>query len=941
MPLSAISLFTQALEQQYPDMMLWRDVPHRFAYGTDASFYRLTPALVVQASNEDHIRGILALSAEHHVAVTFRAAGTSLSGQAVTDSVLVMLSADWQHIRVEQDGMLVHLNPGVIGAHANRALAPYGRKIGPDPASINSCKVGGIAANNASGMCCGTAQNTYHTMAGLRMILADGAVLDTRDPQSIARFKVSHGALLEGVAKIMSDTRANAELVEKIRHKYRIKNTTGYSLNALLDFEDPIDVLSHLMVGSEGTLSFIADIAYHTVSEAPHKSAILVGFTSIATCCSAVQALKALPVSAVELIDSRGIKATAHHPSVPGFIGKLPEGAAALLIDVRGETAEQLAEHARQVRECLDQHAVVADSGFSKEPLTYEQLWGFRKGLFPALGAVRDTGTTVVIEDVAFPMEDLASGVERLQACFDKHQYDDAFIFGHALEGNVHFVFSQSFATQADKDRYEVFMADVTQLVAVEFGGSLKAEHGTGRNMAPFVPLEWGQDAYQIMQRIKNLLDPKHLLNPGVILNDDPDVHLKNLKNLPAANDIVDKCIECGFCETVCPSKNFTYTPRQRIALWREISRLKSNGDQSEMLSEMERSYWTEGLDSCAATGMCAARCPVGINTGDLVKQQRSIANQRHLRKAQWAADHLPAIIKTTGVGIRITQTAHDVMGSRLLDKTSQVLNTLSRKAIPLWTDAMPRRAKNTHKANAAIPDIPDAGVKNSAVYVYWPSCVSQVMGPSKLDVSQKSQMDVMLELASRAGVQLLVPEGIDKVCCGQPFASKGFPEQAAQSQSQLVAVLKPYIDNGIVIVSDTSPCALRLQEGDISLMDSVTFAAQVLLPKLSVKPLSKTVALHVPCSAKKGGLSEVSVQVAQQCADTVVVPHNIECCGFAGDKGFTQPALNASALRTLKDQVVDCDVGYSTSRTCEIGLSRHSGLSFQSVLYLLEEASR
>jgi D-lactate dehydrogenase len=931
----AVEHFTQALERQHPDIMQWRDAPHRFAYGTDASFYRLTPAVVVQANDEAQVRAILSLAAEHDVSVTFRAAGTSLSGQAVTDSVLMLLGAGWQDIRIEQDGHVVHLNPGVIGAHANRALAPFGRKIGPDPASINSCKIGGIVANNASGMCCGTAQNTYHTMAGLRMILADGTLIDTRDPASVSSFKHHQAELLAALSKIMADTHADPVLVDKIRHKYRIKNTTGYSLNALIDFEDPIDVLSHLMVGSEGTLGFIADIAYHTVSDAPFKSAILVGFTTIGSCCAAVQALKALPVSAVELIDSRGIKATAHHPSVPAFIGQLPDGAAALLIDVRGETADELAINAALISSGLAAHDVVADSGFSTDPDHYEQLWGFRKGLFPALGAVRDTGTTVVIEDVAFPMADLAAGVERLQACFDTHGYDDAFIFGHALEGNLHFVFSQSFATQQDRDRYEAFMTDVTYLVAVEFGGSLKAEHGTGRNMAPFVSLEWGEDAYQLMKRIKQLLDPSNLLNPGVILNDDPNVHIKNLKDLPAANPLIDKCIECGFCETVCPSKNLTYTPRQRIALWREISRLTNTGEQPALLKELQDSYWSEGLDSCAATGMCAARCPVGINTGDLVKQQRQIANSKHQRKAQWAVAHLPTLIKTAAIGIQVAQTAHDIMGTNLLTKTTQVLNRVTRKAVPLWTDAMPRRAKNTRKPATQAP------IDGAQAFVYWPSCVSQVMGPAKADPHQQSQMDVVLQLAERAGIQLHVPSGIGDVCCGQPFASKGFPEQAAQSQDALVAVLQPYIDQGMTIVSDTSPCALRLSESAVPLMDSMTFAAEVLIPKLPIKSLPKTVVLHVPCSAKRSGLSEISLQVAQRCADYVVVPHNIECCGFAGDKGFTQPELNASALQTLKAQAVGCDSGYSTSRTCEIGLSRHGGLSFQSLLYLIEEASR
>jgi D-lactate dehydrogenase len=163
-------------------------------------------------------------------------------------------------------------------------------------------------------------------------------------------------------------------------------------------------------------------------------------------------------------------------------------------------------------------------------------------------------------------------------------------------------------------------MDDVAQLVAVEFGGSLKAEHGTGRNMAPFVELEWGSDAYQLMWQLKRLLDPNGILNPDVVLSEDPQIHLKHLKPLPAADEIVDKCIECGFCEPVCPSKGLTLSPRQRIVIWRDIQAKKRAGVDT---TELEAAYQYQGIDTCAATGLCAQRCPVGINTGELVKKLR------------------------------------------------------------------------------------------------------------------------------------------------------------------------------------------------------------------------------------------------------------------------------------------------------------------------------
>lgn len=925
--------FYNELRLLHKNIVAWDDFPHRFAFGTDASFYRLTPQLIVQAGDELQLITIMQLSQKWQVAITFRAAGTSLSGQAVTDSVLVTLGSNWSTVRIENNGELVHLKPGVIGSQANLALAAYGRKIGPDPASINSCKIGGIAANNASGMCCGTASNTYNTLAGIRMVLSDGTVLDTRDSKSIEQFKQSHKTLVAGLEKLIQETKENQQLTDRINHKYRIKNTTGYSLNALVDYKDPIDALAHLMIGSEGTLGFISEITYNTVVEEAYKAANLVGFATVESCCKAVMALKSQPVSAVELVDYRGLRTASKNPAVPDFVQKLPNGAAAILIDVRGETAAELKANINAVEDCLKKHPVADQSGFSSDAGLYAKLWAFRKGLFPAVGAVRKTGTTVIIEDVAFPIESLAEGVNRLQQCFEQHNYSDALIFGHALEGNLHFVFSQAFSSAEEISRYERFMADVSQLVAVEFGGSLKAEHGTGRNMAPFVELEWGKDAYQLMKQIKQLVDPGNRLNPGVILNDNANVHIENLKTIPAADPLVDKCIECGFCEPACPSRNLTYTPRQRITMWREIQRMRVEEPNSADLKSLEQDYFTLGLDSCAATGMCAERCPVGINTGDLVKQHRIEENDKHPRnkkRAAWAEKHLGGIIATAKIGIGITQVGHDILGTGIVSASSKAIHKISAKKVPLWTEAMPRVAK---KVAPVTPDKVD--------FIYWPSCVSQVMGPAKKDPNQKSQMQVMEILAERAGLGMLIPEGLEGLCCGQPFASKGFPEQAELSKDKLLNHLMPYVNHGKPVVSDTSPCALRAQSDKFQVIDSLTFIDEYLIPKLNIKRLNRKIALHVPCTAKRNKLTQIALDIANRCSDNVVMPADIECCGFAGDKGFTQPELNASALESLKPQVVDCDGGFSSSRTCEIGLSSNSGISYQSLLYLLEEASR
>ncbi|HBJ29293.1 FAD-linked oxidase C-terminal domain-containing protein, partial [Cobetia sp.] len=528
-------------------------------------FYRLVPQLVVRVHDEQELGHVLRECRARKLPVTFRAAGTSLSGQALTDSVLIQLGGEWRGAKVLEQGSRICLQPGVIGARANQLLAPFGRKIGPDPASINSCMIGGIAANNASGMCCGTAHNSYRTVEDLRVILADGTCLDTASPESVQAFRASHGGLLAELERMAASVRADPELAERIRHKYRLKNTTGYSLNALVDYADGLEILKHLMIGSEGTLGFIASITYRTVIEEPHKAAALVYYPNIDAACRATMLLKMAPVAAVELMDRAALRSVEDAPGMPDVLRALPEEAVALLVDVRGAHHQELEARMAEVARVLEGIETCESWAFTQDAQRYALYWKIRKGLFPAVGAVRDLGTTVIIEDVAFPIERLAEGVGALTEVFQRHGYSQAILFGHALEGNLHFVFPQGFEREGEVARYQALMDDVAQLVGQEYGGSLKAEHGTGRNMAPYVELEWGKDAYALMWRIKEAFDPDNLLNPEVILTRNPRLHLENLKPLPAADPLVDRCIECGFCESVCPSKNLSLTPRQRI----------------------------------------------------------------------------------------------------------------------------------------------------------------------------------------------------------------------------------------------------------------------------------------------------------------------------------------------------------------------------------------
>jgi D-lactate dehydrogenase len=835
----------------------------------------------------------------------------------------------------------------VIGADANKYLYPYGRKIGPDPASINTCKVAGIAANNASGMCCGVAQNSYHTLECIRLVLHDGSVLDTADAASISAFEKNHVQLLERLKILAIQTRCDDKLHALIKHKYRLKNTTGYAINALVDFEDPIDILAHLMIGSEGTLGFIASITYNTVIEHKYRASSIVFFPDMQTTCSAVTALADANVSAVELMDRRSLASVSDMAGLPEFIKTLDNNVGALLIETCAANQHLLAQQIIELETLLSDFKQTNVIKFTDVASEYSQLWAIRKGTFPAVGAVRETGTTVIIEDVAFPVEQLADAVAKLQALFEKYHYDEAIIFGHALDGNLHFVFTQDFSTPTEVERYQAFMDDVCQLVAVDYQGSLKAEHGTGRNMAPFIELEWGRQGFGLMKQIKALFDPSHLLNPGVIINDDPLAHIKNLKNLPAADDIVDKCIECGFCEPVCPSKGLSLTPRQRITTYREISRLTASGDNPQLLSELKKDFNYLGIDTCAATGLCAERCPVGINTGDLVRELRHVNNAKYTGLSNKLANNFAKIEKITRVSLAVAGFSQRLIGNKAMGGLTGTVRDLSGKLstnknankIPLWTKYLPSKASYQAKvisnSNSTKPKV-----------VYIPSCAGRSIGQALDAAEQRSLTQVTYAGLEKAGFEVISPDFTGE-CCGMPFNSKGMFKEAKQKRNSLLTMLTELSEQGkYPILIDTSPCKSMLLDDieateNLSLYEPVGFVTDILSDYLTFKPSNETIMLHVTCSSRRMGLTDKMHRLAKLCSNNVVIPEHIQCCGFAGDKGFTMPELNKNALASLKEQVPKgCSVGYSNSRTCEIGLSQHAGIYYQSILYLVDKAT-
>lgn len=921
---------------------IFTDKLHTFAYGTDASFYRLIPKIVIKTDNAKEVQNIIELANIMNLSITFRAGGTSLSGQAISDSILVITSRNFSKFKISSDASYISLQPALIGAQANGLLARYSKKIGPDPASINAAMIGGIAANNASGMCCGISQNSYKTLKSMKLIFADGTKLDTADENSKNEFRKTHANFLKDLKNFSNQTKNNEELRVKIEKKFKIKNTCGYSINSLIDFDDEFEILQHLIIGSEGTLAFIEEITYYTVEDLKDKASALIYFKDMKEACNAVTKLKLsrdskqIVVDAVELMDRAALRSIENDSSMPKFIKDLNDEVTALLIETRAINNEQLDTQISQISKLLEDFNVVREIYFTKDAQEYNLYWKIRKDLFPAVGAVRVIGTTVIIEDVAYPIEVLAEATLELQALFQKYGYSEAIIFGHALEGNFHFVFTQDFSDEKEVKRYDNLMNEVVNSVAIKYQGSLKAEHGTGRNMAAFVEIEWGNEAYNIMKKIKTLFDPKGLLNPGVIINDDKEAHLKNLKTLPATNEIVDKCIECGFCEPTCPSNELTLTPRQRIVINREISRLEGLGNTKEA-KEYKDLYQYDGIETCATCSLCSTACPVKIDTGNLTKYLRTEQlTSKDKSIANFVANNFSTTLKGVRFGLKSANLMHKVLGTSNMQKFTKTLRTISKNQVPKWSITMPK---------AISINLNFEQKQRDKKVVYFPSCLNRTMGLNSISKEDKELFGVTVELLQKANYQIIFPNNLSNLCCGMPFSSKGFNEASSTKSLQLEESLLNASEFGeYPILCDTSPCTKKMIESfshKLSIYEPIDFTLEFLTKELDFTPIDEPITIHTTCSSRKMNLEDKFKTLAQLCSTTVIIPSDVKCCGFAGDRGFNFPELNSSALRYLKEQTASAKMAFSTSKTCEIGLSESSGLDYNSIFYLVNQVTK
>jgi D-lactate dehydrogenase len=915
------------------------------AYASDAGFYYLRPNAIVQPVSEKEIEALFNFSHLYKIPLTFRTAGTSLSGQSITDGILVDLSQYWNNVKAEENGETVRVQPGAIGNLVNAQLKKFSRKIGPDPASINSAMVGGILSNNSSGMCCGVCNNSYHTTKFIRFILPNGKSYSTEVKDDFKRFEIECPEIFNKLTAQRNQILSNSQLYDRIRHKYKTKNTIGYSVNAFIDHEEPLEILAHLLIGAEGTLGFIAEAVMKTIYDYPAKSTALLYFNNIYDACKAIVPLADAGAEAVELMDRASIHSIEHFDGISDQLKALPETAAALLVEFQGNNQAEIQEKIHAFCSLSPDLPLINKPEFTIDPTEQAFLWKIRKGMFPAVGAVRASGSTVILEDIAFPVERLGDAILDLQLLFKKHGYDNAIIFGHAKDGNIHFVITQMLNAVLEVERYDRFLRDVIKLVIEVYDGTLKGEHGTGRNMAPFVETEWGDEVYRIMKELKETIDPENLLNPGVIINDDRNAHISNLKTLYSVEEEVDKCMECGYCEHTCPSRDLTLTPRRRIVVRRELAKLKKEGNKQEY-KQLLHEYQYDGLNTCAVDGLCATACPVDINTGALVKRLRK---ENHSGFANSVALFIAKNFKATTVIVKLVLQIGCALNKILGQNTLKNITWGMRKMIPtfpVWSNQIKPSTDFTKYE----------GLKNQVrlrtQVIYFPSCISRVMGGS-MD-NKKSIIETFISVSNKAGINFMIPEEINNTCCGQLFSSKGFNEAFVFTANETIDKIWRWTQNGkLPIVLDVTSCTYtllncrhvlskenKLKFDALTMLDSVDYMLDYILPRATIYRKKNNIVLHPVCSLQKIGIEAKFLKIAKQLAYEVEVPIHAGCCGMAGDRGFMFPELTKSATNYESNEVrkKTYDGYYSSAKTCEMNMSEAVGKNYESIVYLLDE---
>ena len=769
----------------------------RAEYSSDASNYRVVPQVVVFPRDVDDVLATAEVARHHDVPLTLRGGGTSIAGNAVGAGIVLETS---RHLRsvleIDPDTRTARVEPGVVLRDLQAAAAPHGLRFGPDPSTASRATLGGMIGNNACGA---------HTVAWGRT--ADNVVaLDVVDGTG-RRFVAGRG--LDPVAGLDAlVTRHRPVLRDELGRFSR--QISGYGLEHLLP--DRGGDLAKALVGTEGTVVTVLQATVNLVAPPPARALVVLGYPTMADAADAVPALLAHEPLAVEGIDARLVEIVRSHRGARA-VPQLPAGAGWLLVEVGGPTVDE----ARHRAERLGADSGTADRRLVRSDAEAATLWRIRAD-GAGLGGRTPAGAQ------AWPgWEDAAVPVDRLGAylrAFDELMADhgvDGLPYGHFGDGCLHIRIDFPLDSPTTVGTYRSFLIDAAHLVAAH-GGSLSGEHGDGRARGELLPLLYSDDAITAFAAFKHLLDPRDVLNPGVVVRPRPvTADLRRPRALPIAaadgfafaddgGDVtaaVHRCVGVGKCRAdlsgaggfMCPSYQATRDEREST---RGRARVLQEMTRGELVSDGWGSPEVhEALDLCLSCKACASDCPAGVDMATYKAEVLHRTYRRRLRPAShYALGWLPRWTRLVALA---PQLVNRLLAVRPVARLVLAAGGMDhRRAIPPFATAPLRDGV---AATVGRPTGVTDG-RRPAPVLLWVDSFTRAFSP---DVA-RSAATVLAD----AGYDVVVPDG--RACCGLTWISTGQLDGARRRLRRLLDVLAPYAAAGTPIVGLEPSCTAVLR---------------------------------------------------------------------------------------------------------------------------------
>lgn len=811
----------------------------RAEYSTDASNYRVTPQVVVFPRDVEDALAALAVARDAGVPVTSRGGGTSVAGNAVGPGVILDFSRHMTRIgAIDPDARTAVVQPGVIMSSLQEAAAPYGLRFGPDPSTLNRATLGGMIGNNACGP---------HAVAYGRT--ADNTIeLDVVDGLG-RRFTAGSGAgALAQVPGLEALVTGNLALIRQELGRFG-RQVSGYSLEHLLP-ENGSD-LAKALVGTEGSLVTVLGATVRLVPVEPAPALVALGYPDMATAADAVPALLACRPLAIEGMDARLVDVVRRHKG-DGAVPPLPPGGGWLLVEVGGASLAEALDGAAAV---VAASATAATRILPPGPEA-SALWRIRAdgaglaGRTPA-GAQAWPGW----EDAAVPPERLGAYLREFEALLDQYGLD-GLPYGHFGDGCVHVRIDLPLERAPGIAVFRDFITDAANLVA-RHGGSLSGEHGDGRARGQLLPIMYPGEVIALFEAVKDLLDPKDLLNPGVVVRPRPltaDLRRPAARPVPArkgfaftedAGDFttaVHRCVGVGKCRAdtsaaggfMCPSYQATKDEKDVTRGRARVLQELVNGSYVKGWAAPEV---LESLDLCLSCKACSSDCPAGVDMARYKAEVLHRAYKGRLRPVnhyalgwlpRWGRmiTSAPAVAHVVNTLLGVRPLAKAVLAVAGLDTRRQMAAFATQTFSEWWTE------RGEVAAEDALFRGVERGEPGRPQVVLWADSFSETMDPTGAQAA--------VEVLEAAGYEVLTPPS--PACCGLTWISTGQLDGARRRLRELLHSLAPFAVNGIPIVGVEPSCTAVLRSDLLDLLPDdarapVVAAATLTLAELLTAP--------------------------------------------------------------------------------------------------------